>query len=110
MSVEVGVVASSHPQGSIMDVKQAVRTAKEHVVELFADEPIGNAGLEEVEFDDLDKVWAITIGFSRLWDDRSDDNVIVRALSSERDFKIVRIEDETGRVQSLKHRHVSGDR
>ena len=92
-----------------MDVKQAVRTAKEHVVELFADEPIENVGLEEVEFDELNQVWAITIGFSRFRGDRSDDNVIVRALRNQRDFKIVRIEDETGRVQSLKHRHVSGD-
>ena len=44
-----------HMRESIMDVKQAVRTAKEHVVELFADEPIENVGLEEVEFDELNQ-------------------------------------------------------
>ena len=43
-----------------MDVKQAVQTAKEHVAHLFADEPIMDVGLEEVEFDEVDKVWAGT--------------------------------------------------
>ena len=43
-----------------MDVKQAVQTAKEHVAHLFADEPIMNVGLEEVEFHELSKVWAGT--------------------------------------------------
>ena len=105
--VELGVKSWSHTQGSIMDVKQAVQMAKEHVVEIFADEPIENVGLEEVEFDELNKVWAVTIGFSRYWG-RPRDNII-RALDTERAFKIVRIEDESGRVQSVKHRIVAGD-
>ncbi len=92
-----------------MDVKQAVQTAKEHVVELFSDEPIENVGLEEVEFDELNQVWAVTIGFSRFWGGHPGDN-IVRALATERDFKIVRIKDEGGRVQSVKHRDVAGNR
>ena len=91
-----------------MDVKQAVQTAKEHVVELFADEPIENVGLEEVEFDELGEVWVVTIGFSRFWGSSGDN--LVRALGTARDFKIVRIEDESGRVQSVKHRVVTGDR
>ena len=90
-----------------MDVKEAVRAAKEHVAEIFADEPIENVGLEEVEFDELNGVWAVTIGFSRYWG-RSMDNVF-RALGTARDFKVVRIEDETGRVQSVKHRAVTRD-
>ena len=55
-----------------MDVKQAVQTAKEHVVDVLrsTDESIANVGLEEVEFNELNKVWAITIGFSRPWDSR----------------------------------------
>ena len=91
-----------------MDVKLAVQTAKEHVAEIFADEPIENVGLEEVEFDELNKVWAVTIGFTRFWG-RPRDNIF-RDLGTARDFKIVRIEDESGRVQSVKHRIVTGDR
>ena len=92
-----------------MEVKQAVQTAKEHVVELFVDESIADVGLEEVEFSELDKVWAITIGFSRPWDDPGG---VFRALDGtprRRTFKIVRIEDGSGRVQSVKHRILGGD-
>ena len=92
-----------------MDVKQAVQTAKEHVVELFADEPIENIGLEEVEFDDANQVWAVTIGFSRFWGGPSRDD-FVRAIATSRDFKIVRIDDKRSRVLSVKHRVVTGDR
>ena len=92
-----------------MDVKQAVQTAKSHVAEIFADESIANVGLEEVEFDESNQVWAITVGFSRVWGRQGD---IVRALGGDmaRTFKIVRIEDESGRVRSVKHRDVAGDR
>lgn len=92
-----------------MDVKQAVQMAKEHVVELFADEPIENVGLEEVEFDESNQVWAVTIGFARYWGGPLRDD-FVRAIATSRDFKIVRIEDKSGRVQSVKHRAVTGDR
>ncbi len=34
-----------------MDVKEAVALAKQHILELFADERLSNIGLEEVEFD-----------------------------------------------------------
>ena len=92
-----------------MDVKEAVQTAREHVAEIFADEFIANVGLEEVEFDEIKQIWAITIGFSRPWDHAGG---ITRALeggSRTRTFKIVRIEDKTGRVQSVKHRAVTRD-
>ena len=92
-----------------MDVKEAVRTAKEHVVEIFSDEPIQNVGLEEVEFDESNQVWVVTVGFSRSWD-RSRD--LFRALGEHavRTFKIVRVKDENGRVLSVKHRVVTRDR
>ena len=86
-----------------MDVKQAVQTAKEHVAHLFADEHIMNVGLEEVEFDEVDKLWAITIGFSRSWG-RVGDILLPRT------YKIVRIQDESGQVESVKHRDVTGSR
>lgn len=49
-----------------MDTKQAVRIAKNWIVENFAADEIQNVGLEEVKFDDLR--WYITIGFSRPWE------------------------------------------
>ena len=91
-----------------MDVKEAVQAAKKHVAEIFADESIANVGLEEVEFDEIEQVWAITIGFSRFWGRIGD---VVRALdgNATRTFKIVRIEDKTGCVRSVKHRAVTRD-
>ena len=51
-----------------MDVKAAVRTAKEYVADLLADEGIINLGLEEVVFDEGDGTWNVTVGFSRPWE------------------------------------------
>ena len=51
-----------------MDVKEAVRTAKDYLTDLFVDEEVVNIGLEEVVFDDATNRWSITIGFSRPWD------------------------------------------
>jgi len=51
-----------------MDVKEAVALAKKYVGEVFAGEPISDVGLEEVEFDDVAGIWAVTIGFSRPWE------------------------------------------
>ena len=92
-----------------MDVKEAVQAAKKHVAEIFADESIANVGLEEVEFDELNQIWVITIGFSRFWGRPGD---VIRALDGNmaRTFKTVRIHDESGRVQSVKHRDVTGAR
>ena len=89
-----------------MDLKQAVQTAKRHVAEILGDESITNVGLEEVEFAELNGAWAITIGFSRFRDRPGD---LIRALDGDaaRTFKVVRIHDESGRVQSVKHRDVA---
>ena len=92
-----------------MDAKQAVHIAKNHVAEIFSDEPIENVGLEEIEFDTIKNIWVVTIGFSRFWGHPSN---FVRALDSDaaRTFKTVRIDDESGRVRSVKHRDVTGAR
>ena len=93
-----------------MDVKEAVQAAKKHVAEIFADESIANVGLEEVEFDETEQVWAITIGFSRPWDHAGSVMHALEGGSRARTFKTVRIHDESGRVQSVKHRDVTGAR
>ena len=89
-----------------MDVKQAVQLAKTHLTEIFADESIANIGLEEVDFDDSNQVWEITIGFSRFWGRMGD---VISALdgNAARTFKVVRIKDKTGHVLSVKHRDVT---
>jgi hypothetical protein len=48
-----------------MDVKQAVKTAKAYVADLFEEDGVVDLGLEEVEHDDGNKLWRVTVGFSR---------------------------------------------
>ena len=90
-----------------MDVKEAVRTAKSQVAEIFSDESIVDVGLEEVEFDESNEVWLITIGFTRVWQRPAAPIVRVLGGDSQRAFKIVRIENDTGRVLSVKHRAIA---
>lgn len=82
-----------------MEVKEAVSRAKSYVMALFAEEGIGDLGLEEVEFDELEGAWEVTLGFTRAWDR----NAIIRP----RAFKVVRVADD-GKVLSVKHRLTAG--
>lgn len=87
-----------------MDARDAVELAKSHVREMFEAEPIAEVGLEEVELQG--DCWSVTIGFTRVWPTSTG---VVRALSGTgRTYKIVRIDDETGAVQSLRHREAAG--
>jgi hypothetical protein len=45
--------------------------------------------------------WNITIGFSRPWDTR---NNVITSLRLRRSYKVVSIDDTTGRVESLTDR------
>jgi hypothetical protein len=95
-----------------MDIKEAVAKAKAFVAETFADEDPSNLGLEELEFDDEEKTWNITIGFSRPWQDPTLNPSIVSLLGAgslanlrrlQRSYKVVRIKED-GTVLSLKNR------
>ncbi len=96
-----------------MEVKEAARLAKKYVSDLFADEHITEIALEEVDFDHDSNTWRITIGFlhpSR----RAQPKNVLEALGSnpwlrplERSYKVVHINDETGRVESLKDRFLA---
>lgn len=93
-----------------MDVKSAVRTAIQYVSDLFETENISNLGLEEIEFDDKDKIWCVTVGFSRPWD-YSAKNVIAAmnnpAGQPRRSYKVVRIKDDSSDVVSIKNYDVA---
>ena len=97
-----GRIATPNGAESHMDVKAAVRTAKTYVVDLFADEEIMNLGLEEIEFDEGQDRWNVTVGFSRPWDQRNTLNVALREGRPSRSYKVLQIADSDGRVLSLK--------
>ena len=93
-----------------MDVKQVVDLAKNYVKDLFASEGIFDLGLEEVEFDENVQRWNVTIGFSRPWDKIFFSTfeklaaLAERTTSPKRSYKVVRIDDVSGRVLALKNR------
>ena len=99
-----------------MDVKEAVRMAKEYISNVYSDEEIVQVGLEEVEFDDFSRDWKITIGFVRGWDwnpswtqanPMNQNNFLTSALSERRKvryYKVVRVHDGSGKVKSLTDR------
>jgi hypothetical protein len=91
-----------------MQVKEAVELAKSHIKDLFGSEGVSNLGLEEVEFDDRPGEWLVTIGFSRPWDKpESTFAVLAQQLTyPKRTSKIVRIDDASGQVRSVRNREV----
>ena len=88
-----------------MNVKQAARAAKEHIIDIFDDEQITRIALEEVEFDSTTDEWRVTIGFNRPWDAN---NALTSRLTSDlyrdRSFKVVRIKDGSGEVSAIADR------
>lgn len=90
-----------------MDVKQAVATAKVFILDLYKDENPSNVGLEEVELNEADDEWAVTIGFSRPWDEpRNALAALAAPASIRRSYKIVRIANTTDEVLSVKNREL----
>lgn len=89
-----------------MDVKDAVRLAKQYVTEIFAQEFIMDIGLEEVEFDDLNNSWSVTIGFSRPWDLPRNPLASFPVQYTRRSYKVVHISNIDGKVISVKNREV----
>ncbi len=87
-----------------MDVKQAVRAAKEYVAELYEDEHIMNVGLEEVVFEESPAVWKITIGFSRPWDLKGPVVASLVDARHARSYKVLSLNDASGEVESVTDR------
>ena len=87
-----------------MDVKEAVTVAKGYVVDLYLGEEIANVGLEEVEFDRVSNEWCVTIGFIRPWNRTLPNALALASRASARSYKVLRIDDDSGEVKSLKDR------
>ena len=79
-----------------MDAKMAASAAKGWLVDLFAEDGIHAPRLEEICLGD-DRTWKVTISFG--WDSAS----LVEVFRG-RTFKVVRIDDRSGKVVSMTHR------
>ena len=98
-----------------MQVKDAVETAKNYVLELFGADGLAGLRLEEVERGD-DGVWNVTVGFARpmaLAEDGAATTAAQRMLPDlpaafrplgPRTYRVVRVRDGDGEVLSVKIR------
>ena len=90
-----------------MDVKEAVRVAKEHVIEIFGDEQIANVGLEEIERvggRDDSFAWKITVGFSRPWERAGAASIVLGQTHIRRSYKVLVVDDQSREVESVRDR------
>lgn len=73
----------------------------------IADEEVQDLGLEEVVFDETANAWKITIGFSRPWERRSLAANLGGQDWKNRSFKVVEINDHTGKIVGMTHRSLT---
>lgn len=90
----------------MIDVKAAVQIAKAFVLDLFQDEGVSDLGLEEVEYEEEEGSWYVTVGFSRPWDfPRGSLSVFSGSTNPKRTYKRVHVKD--GKVVSVQNREVN---
>lgn len=93
-----------------MEVKDAVKTAKTYLSDLLADENMTNLGLEEIEFNDDEGAWDVTLGFSRPWNSsRGPLSTITGEPTARRAYRVIRIQDKDGRVLFVRKREALVD-
>lgn len=101
-----------------MEVKEAIRVAKKYVEDVYAEADICDVMLEEVKLSDDGQYWYVTIGFTRPALQRTEpvpsqnenfENLrefrrLLAGRPLERDYKLVKVSDETGQVESMEIR------
>lgn len=92
-----------------MNVKEAVKTAMEHVADVYSEEGISHIGLEEVEYDDLNAQWNVTVGFARKWDfpPQAVIPTILPTRPNNRTYKVILIRDSDKKVTAMKIRDLA---
>jgi len=87
-----------------MTIKEAVTLAKRVVADLFGEDSPANIALEEIDRNDANDEWLITIGFSRPWN--SDETLFPGlAPKRKREYKIVSIVGSE--FKSIKNRELT---
>lgn len=101
----------------MIDVKEAIQIAREHVKTVYNDAGITDVMLEEVWLSEDRSTWHVTIGFSRPSRSNSQPSPVQQALAAsaysallsptklDRDYKEVQIESSSGTVLSMKIRN-----
>ena len=83
-----------------MDVKEAVRVAKEYAAGLFDGETVR---IEEAWFEDKAAEWCVTIGLQRAEPPSGLDLMINKGPRSRMHYKTVRIDDASRAIKSVRN-------
>ncbi len=88
-----------------MDVKEAVKAAKNYVSDLLMEEGLTNLGLEEVEYEENEHAWYVTLGFSRPWNTSLNTlTALTGDKAARRNYRVVKVRDLDAQVISFKRR------
>jgi hypothetical protein len=91
-----------------VQVKEAVAKAKAWLIDVLHEEGVQNIGLEEVEFDESENAWLITLGFSRPWNSvRNAYTAISGEPAAKRSYRVIVVKDQTGDVRAMKRRETA---
>jgi hypothetical protein len=89
-----------------MNVRDAVVIAKNWVRDMLSDEGVSNIGLEEVQHDEAQGIWYITVGFSRPWNSPRTNalSTLIETPPLKRAYRVIAVRDPNGEVLSMKRR------
>jgi hypothetical protein len=93
----------------MIDVKEAVKKALDYVSSVIPAEALIDPRLEEVELSENEKTWLITISFIRVTPKQylhSLASAMQEVTQSDREYKLVTIDAETGKPLSMKIRQL----
>jgi len=89
-----------------MDMKEAVKVAKDYIQQLLVDEKISDLGLEEIEQNPRSGTWNITLGFSRPWDSRNN-IALLGGAAPRRTYWTLQVRESDGEVLSVRIRETA---
>lgn len=102
-----------------MEMLEAVRLAKRHIATLYEDEDISKIGLEQVEYEEGQKLWEVTVGFAspnspgplpqlrrsgmaEIVGRPASAPDIQQSYMGDRRYKVVQIDDETSAIRGVR--------
>jgi len=89
----------------MIEFKTAVKTAIEFLAEAYPNENLRDLRLEEIELSANEEFWYITVSYAG---DASSLSGLARAIAGppDREYKVIAVRSEDGRVQSMKIRQL----
>ena len=88
----------------MIDVKDAVKIAINYAKDIFPEEQFDKLTLEEVELEENELFWHVTLGMGKIVQDSPFDILSGKGAKLIVKYKVFKIHRETGQVHSMKMR------